>query len=156
MTLVDTGRKTWNHVRSWTQDQRWKRKTLERFQDVIENNYENNENTSDYSIYDPAVLNLQRENFGGNPESQESENEEKENHLIDGEDDAVICLDWMWELLHEKITKRKISVSVFLFSLCFLKTFNSLCADKISIGFLGKSSPPVCFRSPENHHLDSP
>ena len=95
LTLVDTGRKTWNHVRSWTQDQWWKRKTLERFQDVIENNYENNESTSDYSIYDPAVLNLQREKFGGTPESQESENEEEENHLIDGEDDAVICLDWM-------------------------------------------------------------
>ena len=95
LTLVDTGRKTSNHVRSWTQDQRWKRKTLERFQDVIENNYQNNENTGDYSIYDPAVLNLQRENFGGTPESQESENKEEENHLIDGEDDAVICLDWM-------------------------------------------------------------
>ena len=95
MTLVDTGRKTWNRVRSWTQDQRWKRKTLERIQDDIENNYQNNENTGDCSIYDPAVLNLQRENFGGTPESQESENKEEENHLIDGEDDAVICLDWM-------------------------------------------------------------
>ena len=34
------------------------RKILERFEDIIENNYQNNENTVDYSIYDPAVLNL--------------------------------------------------------------------------------------------------
>ena len=35
------------------------RKILERFfEDIIENNYQNNENTGDYSIYDPAVLNL--------------------------------------------------------------------------------------------------
>ena len=33
-----------------------KRKILERFQDIIENNYQNNENTGDYSIYDPALL----------------------------------------------------------------------------------------------------
>ena len=46
-----------------------KRKILERFQDIIENNYQNNENTGDYSIYDPAVSNLQRENFGATPES---------------------------------------------------------------------------------------
>ena len=40
------------------------RKILERF-----------ENTGDYSIYDPAVLNLQPENFGETPKSQKSENE---------------------------------------------------------------------------------
>ena len=34
------------------------RKILERFEDIIENNYQNNENTVDYSIYDLAVLNL--------------------------------------------------------------------------------------------------
>ena len=34
------------------------RKILERFEGIIENNYQNNENTGDYSIYDPAVLNL--------------------------------------------------------------------------------------------------
>ena len=51
-------------------------------------------NTGDYSIYDPAVLNLQRENFGATPESQESENEE-EDHLVDDEDDDIICLDWV-------------------------------------------------------------
>ena len=49
-------------------------------------------NTGDYSIYDPAVLNLQHENFGATPESQESENEE-EDHLVDDEDDD--CLDWV-------------------------------------------------------------
>ena len=69
-----------------------KRKTLERFQDIIENNYQNNESTGDYSIYDSAVLNLQRENFGATPELQESENEE-EDHLVDDEGDDVICLD---------------------------------------------------------------
>ena len=69
-----------------------KRKILERFQDIIENNYQNNKNTGDYSIYDPAVLNLQRENFGASPESQESENEE-EDQLVDDEDNDVICLD---------------------------------------------------------------
>ena len=69
-----------------------KRKTLERFQDIIENNYQNNEITGDYSIYDSAVLNLQRENFGATPELQESENEE-EDHLVDDEGDDVICLD---------------------------------------------------------------
>ena len=69
-----------------------KRKILERFQDIIENNYQNNENTGDYSIYDPAVLNLQRENFRATPESQESENKE-EDHLVDDEDGDVTCLD---------------------------------------------------------------
>ena len=51
------------------------RKILEGFEDIIENNYQNNENTVDYSIYDPAVLNLQPENFGGTPKLQKSENE---------------------------------------------------------------------------------
>ena len=69
-----------------------KKKILERFHDIIENNYQNNENIGDYSMYDPAVLNLQRENFGATPESQESENEE-DDHLVDDEDDDVICLD---------------------------------------------------------------
>ena len=32
-----------------------KRKIIERFQDIIENNYQNNKNTSDYSICDPAA-----------------------------------------------------------------------------------------------------
>ena len=71
-----------------------KRKILERFQDIIENNYQNNENTGDYSIHDPVVLNLQRKNVGATPELQESENEE-ENNLVDNEDDDVICLDWV-------------------------------------------------------------
>ena len=71
-----------------------KRKTLERFRDIIENNYQNNESTGDYSIYDSAVLNLQRENFGATLELQESENEE-EDHLVDDEGDDVICLDWV-------------------------------------------------------------
>ena len=48
--------------------------------------------TGDYSIYDPAVLNLQRENFGETPELQKSEKEE-EDHLVHDEDDEVICLD---------------------------------------------------------------
>ena len=69
-----------------------KRKILERFPDITENNYQNNEKTGDYSIYDLAVLNLQRENFGATSELQKSENEE-EDHLIDDEDDDVICLD---------------------------------------------------------------
>ena len=69
-----------------------KRKIPERFQDIIENNYQNNENTGDYSIHDRAVLNLQCKNVGATPESQESENEEEED-LVDDEDDDVICLD---------------------------------------------------------------
>ena len=44
-----------------------------RFQDIIENNYRNNEST--------AMLNLQRENFGVTPEWQESAHEE-EDHLV--------------------------------------------------------------------------
>ena len=36
-----------------------------------------------------------------------------------------------------------------------LKALNSLCVDKISIRFLGKSDPSVRFRTHENHHLDS-
>ena len=67
-----------------------KRKILERFQDIIENNYQNKENTGNYSIYDRAVLNLQHKNFGATPELQESENEE-EDHMVDDEDDNVIC-----------------------------------------------------------------
>lgn len=40
------------------------------------------------------MLNLWRENFGANPELKESENEEKEeDHLVDDENDGVICLD---------------------------------------------------------------
>ena len=66
-----------------------KRKILERFQDIIENNYQNNESTGDYSIYDPALLNLVRENFGATPELQESENEKEEDHLVDDEDNNV-------------------------------------------------------------------
>ena len=49
-------------------------------------------NTGDYSIYDPAVLNLQCKNFGATSESQESESEEEDN-LVDDEDDDVIYLD---------------------------------------------------------------
>ena len=45
-----------------------KRKFL---QDIIESNYQNNDNTGNYSIYDPAALNLQLENFGVTPETQE-------------------------------------------------------------------------------------
>ena len=37
------------------------------------------------------MLNLQRENFGATPESQESENKE-EDYLVDNENDDVICL----------------------------------------------------------------
>ena len=61
---------------------------LERFQDIIENNHQNNENTGEYSIYNPAVLNQLRENFGTSLESQESENEE-EGHLVDEEEDLI-------------------------------------------------------------------
>ena len=50
-----------------------KRKLFERFQDIIENNYRNNEST--------VMLNLQRENFGVTPEWQESAHEE-EDHLV--------------------------------------------------------------------------
>ena len=68
-----------------------KRKILERYQNIIENNYENIDNAGKYPIYDLTVINLQRENFGGTPESLEDENEE--DHLIDDEDDEVICID---------------------------------------------------------------
>ena len=57
------------------------------------------------------MLNLQRENLGATSESQESENEEDQ--LVDDEDDDVICLDWVYEIVHENITKRKISVLHF-------------------------------------------
>ena len=57
-----------------------KRKILERFQDVTENNYQSNENTGYYSIYDPAVLSLQQE---------------EKDHLVDDEKDDAICLDWV-------------------------------------------------------------
>ena len=57
------------------------------------------------------MLNLQRENLGATSESQESENEEDQ--LVDDEDDDVICLDCVYEIVHENITKRKISVSHF-------------------------------------------
>ena len=71
-----------------------KRKFFERFQGIIGNNYQNDENIGDYLINDSTVLNLQRENFGVTPELQESENKE-ENHLVGDEDDDVICLDWV-------------------------------------------------------------
>ena len=44
-----------------------KRKILERFQNIIENIYQNNENNGDYSIYDLAVLSLQPEHYGATP-----------------------------------------------------------------------------------------
>ncbi len=70
------------------------RKILERFQNIIETNYENN-TTSERPIYDQAraVLNLQAENSA--PESFKSgeEGEEEEDHLIDDADNEVICVD---------------------------------------------------------------
>ena len=68
-----------------------KRKVLERYQDIIENNYENIDNAGKYPIYDSTVINLQLESFGVTPESLEDENEE--DHLMDDEDDEVICID---------------------------------------------------------------
>ena len=60
-----------------------KRRIFERFQNIIESNYENNI-TGERPIYDQAVLNLQAKNFGATPESLE----------IDDEDDnGVICID---------------------------------------------------------------
>ena len=70
-----------------------KRKILERYQNIIENNYENIDNAGKYPIYDSTVINLQRVNFVVTPESLEDENEE--DHLIDDEDDEVICTDWL-------------------------------------------------------------
>ena len=70
-----------------------KRRILERFQNIIESNYENNI-TGERPIYDQAVLNLQAENFGATPESLEIDDDEEEDHLIDDEDDnRVICID---------------------------------------------------------------
>ena len=86
-----------------------RRKTLESFQDIIENNYQNNENTSDYSIYDPTVLNLQRENFGATPESHESEN--KEDHLFDDEDDDVKCKRYYMK----RLQKERLVFQIFYF-----------------------------------------
>ena len=65
-----------------------KRRILERFQNIIESNYENNF-TGERPIYDQAVLNLQTENFGATPNDQE----EEEDHVIDDEDNGVICID---------------------------------------------------------------
>ena len=67
------------------------RKILERVQDIIGYNYQNNEEIGDYFISDPALLHLQHEDFGVTPELQESENEE-EDHLVDGEGNNI-CLD---------------------------------------------------------------
>ncbi len=69
-----------------------KRKILERFQNIIETNYENN-TTSERPIYDQAraVLNLQAEHSV--PESFKSGEEGEEDHLMDDEDDEVICVD---------------------------------------------------------------
>ena len=69
-----------------------KRKILERFQNIIRNNYENIKNAGEYPIYAKSVINLQHENFGATPESLEDENEE-EDYLADDEDDEVICID---------------------------------------------------------------
>ena len=68
-----------------------KRKILERYQNIIENNYENIDNAGKYPIFDSTVINLQGENFGATPEFLEDENEE--DHLVDDEDDEVICID---------------------------------------------------------------
>ena len=68
-----------------------KRKILERYQNIIKNNYENIDNAGKYPISDSTVINLQRENFGATPESLQDEN--GEDHLIDDEDDEVICVD---------------------------------------------------------------
>ena len=68
-----------------------KRKILEKYQNIIENNYESIDNAGKYPIYDLTVINLQRENFGATPESLEDENEE--DHLIDDDDEEVICID---------------------------------------------------------------
>ena len=71
-----------------------KRRILERFQNIIESNYENNI-TGERPIYDQAVLNLQAENFGATPESLEiddEEEEEEEDHLIDDEDDNGVIV----------------------------------------------------------------
>ena len=69
-----------------------KEKFFERLQDIIENNYQNNENTGDYSIYDPVVSNLQRKNFGASPESRKPENIE-DIHLLNDVDGNTICFD---------------------------------------------------------------
>jgi len=67
-----------------------KRKILERFQNIIETNYENN-TTSERPVCDQAVLKLKAENFEANSDSLEGV-EEEEDHLID---DEVIFIDYI-------------------------------------------------------------
>ena len=88
-----------------------KRKILERFQNIIENNYESN-TSSERPIYDQAVLNLQAENFGATPESLEVD-EEEEDHIIDDEDDEVICIDQIVTIMN--ISNEKVRFNFMLF-----------------------------------------
>ena len=101
--FANTKMRIWNHVELKIEHK--KRKILERFQDIIENNHQYNENTGDYSIYNPAVLNQLRENFGTSLESQESENEE-EGHLVNEEEDLIFfrlsVTDIIWKDYKEK------------------------------------------------------
>ena len=68
-----------------------KRTILERFQNIIKNNYEIIGNAGDYPIYDKTIINLQSENFGATPEYEYDEDED--DHLIDDDGDGVICID---------------------------------------------------------------
>ena len=68
-----------------------KRKIPKCFQNIIETNYGNN-TTSKHPIYDQAVINRQAKTFGAILESLEVD-EEEEYHLIDDEDNEVICID---------------------------------------------------------------
>ena len=70
-----------------------KRTILERFHNIIKNNYEIIGNAGDYPIYDKTIINLQSENFGATPEYEYDEDED--DHLIDDDGDGVICIDWV-------------------------------------------------------------
>ena len=67
------------------------RNILEWFQNIIGSKYEIADNAGEYPIFDKTVINMHRDNFGATPECVEDENEE--DHLIDDEDDDIICID---------------------------------------------------------------
>ena len=57
----------------------------------IGSKYEIAYNAGEYPIYDKTVINMHFDNFGATPECVEDKNEE--DHLIDDEDDELICID---------------------------------------------------------------
>ena len=74
-----------------------KRKILERLQNIIRENYENDLVTDEYPIHDRAAASLLLQSQTAATEQLdndgEDDEEEEEDHLINDEDDGVICID---------------------------------------------------------------